>query len=99
MISSLGDGAPVASHHHRLHRFAPLLVGDADDGDVGDVGVRLSDVLDLGRVDVLATRHDHVLDPVVQEQVPVGVAEAGVAGAEPAVVVDRGPRSPSSLAQ
>ena len=64
-----------------------------------DVGVLGEHVLDLGRIDVLAARHDHVLHAVVQEQEAVGVAVAGVAGPEPAVVVDRRARSPSSLAQ
>ena len=34
----LGCTLPVADDH-RLHRLAPLLVGDADHGDVGDIGV------------------------------------------------------------
>ena len=46
-------------------------------------------VLDLGRIDVLAARHDHVLHPVIDEDVTVLVHIGGVAGAHPAVG-DRG---------
>ena len=40
---------------------------------------------DLGRVHVLAAGDDHVLDPVDDEQVAVGVDVAAVAGMQPAV--------------
>ena len=45
-------------------------------------------VLHLRRVDVLAAGHDHVLDPVVQEQVAVLAEPPGVTGAEPPVLRD-----------
>ncbi len=41
--------------------------------------------LDLGRVDVLAARYDHVLHPVVDVEEAVGIEIAGVAGVEPTV--------------
>jgi hypothetical protein len=46
-------------------------------------------VLHLGRIDVLAAGDDHVLHPVVDEEVAVLVAVAGVAGSQPAVGPDR----------
>src|SRR5690606_5498653 len=73
-------------HHDRLDLLAPLVVGHADDGPVGDRGVLHQDVLDLRRVDVLAARDDQVLDPVVQEQVAVAHV-AGVAAAQPAGIL------------
>ena len=47
-------------------------------------------VLDLGRVDVLAARDDHVRDPVVDVEIALRVEIAGVAGMEPAAA--HGPR-------
>ncbi len=75
-------------HHHGLDRLAPPVVGHADDSGVGHPGMGEQGVLDLGGVDVLAAGHDHVLDPVVQEEVAVLAQPAGVTGPEPAVVVE-----------
>ena len=72
-------------HAHRLHRLAPGGVGHADHRHVGHVGVAVDRALDLGRVDVLAAGDDHVLHPVVDVDVAVGVHVAGVAGVHPAV--------------
>ena len=47
------------------------------------------DALDLGRVHVLATGHDHVLDPVEDEQVAVLVQTAHVARPEEPVLGER----------
>ena len=73
----------------RLHRFAPGVVGDADHRRVGDRRMTEERVLDLGRIDVLAAGHDHVLHPVIDEDVALLVHVGGVAGAHPAVA-DRG---------
>ena len=43
--------------------LTPALVGDADDGGLEHGLVGREDVLDLRRIDVLAPRDDHVLDP------------------------------------
>ena len=66
-----------------------LSLGHADHGDVGDRRVAHQHVLHLGGIDVLAPGHDHVLDPVVDVEVAVGVEVADVAGTEPPVLVDR----------
>jgi hypothetical protein len=42
-------------------------------------------VLDLGRIDVLAARHDHVLHPVIDEDVAVLVHIGSVAAQHPTV--------------
>ena len=63
-----------ARHDHRGHLLAPLRVRRADDGDVGDVGVRAQDVLHLDRRDVLAAGDDQVLHAAGDEEVAVVVA-------------------------
>ena len=70
-------------HHAGLHRLAPLRVGHADHRAVGDRRVLHQRVLDLGRIDVLAARQDHVLDAVMYVQIAVAQV-AAIAGAEPA---------------
>ena len=72
-------------HADGLHRLAPGGVGHADHGHVGDIGMAVNGALHLGRVDVLAAADDHVLDPVVDVDIAVGVQVAGVAGEHPAV--------------
>ena len=74
---------------HRLDGLAPAVVGHADDRDLGHGRVLGQDLLDLGRVDVLPAGDDHVLEPVLDEEVAVVVDVPDVAGAEPAVVGDR----------
>ena len=80
---------PPLQCHNGLDRLAPFLVGHADDGDLHDRGMLGEYPLDLDRVDVLATRDDHVLEPVLDEDVAAVVDAADVAGAEPAVLGDR----------
>ena len=84
MISSSVTVAPGAEHDDRVHRLAPLLRRDADHRDLRDRRVRRDRVLDLDGVHVLAAGDDHVLHPVDEEQVAVGVEVAGVAGVVPA---------------
>ena len=55
-----------------------------DDRGVEDVGVLGQHVLDLDAVHVLAGPDDHVLGPVDEVEVAVGVEVADVAAAEPA---------------
>jgi hypothetical protein len=61
------------------------LVGQAEDGRFVDRGVLVDRGLDLGRVDVLAGAQDHVLDAVLDVEVPVVVDVAQVAGSQPPV--------------
>jgi hypothetical protein len=59
-------------HHDRLHGLAPVVVGDTDDRGVGDGGLLDQHAFHLGSV-VLATGDDHVLEPVLDVDVTVGV--------------------------
>ena len=67
-------------HGDGLDRFAPLLVGDTDHRNFGNVGVVIEHVLDFGGIHVLCPGHDHVLEPIEEEQVAVLVAIGGIAG-------------------
>ncbi len=67
--------------------FAHLVVGDADDGDVGDRRVDDERGLDLLRVDVDAAGEDEVATPVGQVEVAVGVEMAEVTDGLPAARV------------
>ena len=75
--------------HHRLDGLAPVVIRNADHRHVGHRRVLGHGLLDLGRVDVLPARDDHVLDPVGYEQVPAVADVPDIAGAQPAVVGDR----------
>ncbi|MNE98793.1 hypothetical protein D3C80_1973620 [compost metagenome] len=78
----LGTGL---AHHHRVHRFAPLLVRNANHRTHGHLGMAGDDVLDLGGIHVLAAADDHVLEAVDNEQVALLVHVGAVAGEQPTV--------------
>jgi len=73
---------PCGGLDHRLHLLAPVLVGNAEDRDVADLGMREQRSFDLGRVDVDATRDDHVDLAVAEEEIAVLVQVADVADRE-----------------
>jgi hypothetical protein len=77
-------------HHHGDHDLAPALVGPADHRGFGDVRRFDQQVLDFGRVDVLAAGNDHVLAAAVDIEIAFLVEVAHVAGAKPAVDQHRG---------
>ena len=77
--------APCSNDDLGVHGFAPLLVRNPEHGDLEHRRVGGQRVLDLGRVDVLAARDDHVLGPVDDEDVPAVVDRRQVATAVPAV--------------
>src|SRR5690606_33998864 len=85
-VDDLLLGHVLGQHDEGLRGLAPLLGRDADHRAVGDGRVAHQDVLDLGGVDVLPARDDHVLDPVVHVEVAVLVQVADVAGPEPVVL-------------
>src|SRR3546814_1034439 len=68
-----------------MHRLAPPLVGHADDRRLANGRVPRDDALDFGGVDILAAADDHVLDPVADEEIALGVEIAGVARQEEAI--------------
>ena len=82
----LGQRLALARDDHGVHALAPAFVGHADDGAHGDLGQLGDGVLDLGRVHVLAAADDHVLEPVHDEEVAVGIQPAHVARVHPAVL-------------
>ena len=84
----LGHGLAFLQDHARHDLLAVLLVGDADHLHVGDFRVRVDELLDLLRVDVLAAADDHVLQPAGDAVVALGRPKREVAGVKPAVGVD-----------
>ena len=93
-MSSGRQSRPGAGDDPGRDDLAVLGVGQADDGDLGDGRVVVEELLDLGRVDVLAAPDDQLLAPADDPVVAVVAAAGQVAGVEPAVGVDRPARSP-----
>src|SRR5690606_11908597 len=81
-----GGGGAVGQDDGAQGALVPLLVGDADDGGLGDGGVAHDGVLQVDRGEPLAAGFDDVLGAVHQGQVAVGGDLADVAGAQPPVV-------------
>src|SRR5699024_11759755 len=73
----------VAAHHDRGHGLAPLRVGPADHRDLGDLGVPVEHLLDLGGVHVLPARDDHVFLAVDDPVIALVVTGGQIAGEEP----------------
>ncbi len=67
------------------HFLAEVGVLDPDTGDLGDRRVLVEGLLDLPRVDVVATADDHLLLAVDDEEVAVLIDPRHVAGEQPAV--------------
>src|SRR5215216_349210 len=82
------DLLALLEHDGGADLLAHLVVGDADDGGLGDRGVLVEDLFDLARVHVVAAADDHLLLAVDDEEVAVLVDLAHVAGAEPAILVE-----------
>ena len=66
LLGELGTGT---QHDRGRDRFAQPLVGHAEHGGFGDVGVLVDRRFDLGAVDVLAAAQHHVLGAVDDEHV------------------------------
>src|ERR1700691_3105341 len=84
------DAGPVPWHDDGPHGLAPPLIRDADHGDLGEIRVGGEDILDLCRIDVLASGDDQVLSPVDEVDPTLVVQVPEVAGAQPAVLGERG---------
>ena len=76
----LGRGRARAEDDERDAGLAPALVRDADDRGLEHRRVVVEDVLDLGRIDVLAARDDQLLDPAHDPVEALVVALGDVAG-------------------
>ena len=83
--ASAVERCPGAQHDGGGDVLAEALVGDAEHGRLGHVGVLVDRGLDLGAVHVLAAAQHHVLGPVDDEHEAVLVDAGDVAGVEPAV--------------
>src|SRR5439155_18096913 len=70
---ALGNARTRADDHERVRALAPLLARHPDHRDLLDGGVAQQHALDLDRRDVLAAADDHVLDPVADLDVAVGM--------------------------
>ncbi len=86
-VSKVGGGALLEDDRGQ-GALAPLLVGDGDDGRLGDVRVGHQRVLQLHRRDPLAAGLDDVLGAVGEGQEAVGGDGADVARLEPAVLAE-----------
>src|SRR5918998_1194337 len=89
--------------HHPYRPLTPPLVGDGDDGGLGDGVVGHEGVLEGHRGDPLPPALYEVLGPVLDLHVPIRIYGDDVAGLEPAVLgellapflgVEVGPRDP-----
>ena len=69
--------------------LAELVVGQAHDRGLHDVGVLVEHLLDLARVDVEAAADDHLLLAVDDEEIAVVVDPGQIAGVKPPVGIDR----------
>jgi hypothetical protein len=78
------DVGARAGHHEGAHLLAQERIRGRADGRFGDVGMQDQKVLDLTGGDVLPAPDDDVLLAVGDDQVPVGVEAADIAGPEPA---------------
>ena len=76
--------------NHGLDRLTPLFVGRADDDAVQHRGVSLDHFFDLNRIDVEASRNDHVLDTINNGNVASRIDDPHVAGVVPAKGGHRG---------
>ena len=83
----------AVGHDHRAGALAGARVGQADDGDVGDVGMLDEQVLDLLGRDILAVADDDVLGAAGDDQIVAVDPAAEIAHAEEAVAVE----TPASL--
>uniref|UniRef100_A0A804LD44 Uncharacterized protein n=1 Tax=Zea mays TaxID=4577 RepID=A0A804LD44_MAIZE len=89
-----GGSRAVPERDERARRLAPVVVGPRDHRGVEHRGVPEQHRLHLDGADVLAARDDDVLGPVLELDVPVRVAHAEVARAQPPAAhgLLRGPR-------
>ncbi len=75
-------------HDPGRHDFAVLGVGHAGHGDLGDGGMPVQELLDLGRIDVFSAANDQLSAPADDPVVAVLATASQVARMQPAVRVD-----------
>ncbi len=75
---------------HTLATFVRQIPIDfTDDRDIGDGGMGGEHIFDLEGRDVLGVADDRILDSACDADVAVGVDHSEVAGAQPAILVER----------
>ena len=85
MISSGSSFASGLRLDRGMHRLAPMVVRNADDGAFGNGGMLRQHRFDVARIDVEAAGDDHLAQPVAQEQIAALIEHAEIAGVQPAV--------------
>jgi hypothetical protein len=80
-----------------LSSFSEIGIRHPDHGGLDHVRMTRDDILDLGRVDVLASRDDHVVVAAVDEQAPVRVEVPDVTGGHETVDHVLGPSARVTL--
>ena len=82
LTQALGTGVAVDPSNHKGHgRFAPLMGGNPHHGTFLHTGMLSQFGFDVRGVDIEATRDDHVLFPIPQNQESVGIKTTDVARA------------------
>ncbi len=79
-ISSCDNEAPGGEHDEAGHLLAIDRIGQPRGGSLGDAGKLVQHGVDLERRDVDAAADDQVFVPSHDDQMPVGIEEAEVAG-------------------
>src|ERR1700686_4958837 len=82
------DPVPGPQRNDGTDGLSPFLVGCADHSRLSDYRMFVKDVLDLGRVDVLASTDDHVLQTVADSQESIRIHPTEVTGMKPAFRID-----------
>src|SRR5215467_8243547 len=80
-----GERLALARDDHGAAALHEPRIGHGHDGDTGDLGVRVKEVLDLDHGDVLPTPDDDVLGASGDRDVAVGVQRGAIARPEPPV--------------
>src|SRR5262245_26324 len=81
---------PRTWDYHRVHRFSPPRIGHPEDGGFQDGRVFVEDFFDLGTVDVLAARDDHIFGAIDEENIALGMHVTEIPTVIPAVTEGRG---------
>ena len=88
-MAAKSSSPPSRQHDEGAGALAEALVGHGHDRHLGDRGVGVEQLLDLGHRHLLAAAVDDVLDAPGDPQLPVAVERGEVAAAIPAVGGDR----------
>ena len=85
----LVDGHAGSGADERADLFSPLVIRDADYGNVTYGGMSEQHLFEFARVDVLTATDDHVLQAALDGEVAAFVHRTQIPGVQPAVGIDR----------